>query len=80
MGKGRSGSWRHVSNCDVRGKSVLTVCGHDGCKDRLDLVHCHYAMGKERLKEHAVDVSIGFLVWYVAHQRRFVPRHSDRGM
>lgn len=53
------------------------MCGHYCCKDWLDLVHCHDTMRKKGLEEGTVHVGVGFFVWYIAHERRLVPRHSD---
>lgn len=51
----------------VRRLGRLTVCGHDGGKHWLDLVHCHYAMSEESLEEDTVNVCIALVVRYIAN-------------
>lgn len=51
--------------------------GHDGSKHWLNLVLGHHTVCEECLQKDAVDVCIGFIVWYIADQRRLVSRHED---
>lgn len=77
--KGRSGSMEGVSGWDIIRKGKLTVCSHDCGEHRFNFVHCHYAMGEERLEKHAMDMSVALTVRHIANQRCFVPRHVSRG-
>jgi hypothetical protein len=60
----------------MRAEGRWTVCGHDGSEHWFDLVHRHHAMCEKCLQKHPMDVSVGLIIWYIAHKRCFVPRHE----